>query len=126
MAKNPKTRNGGQWTEARFRSFIKSALRGARWPQKYACIRKAYVKDGVNPKTGRKCRLHTCERCAGLFPQNMMQADHIIPVVGPEGFVDWNTYIDRLYVEADGFRALCKPCHKAITKQQNQERKKHE
>lgn len=118
-----KTRNNGQWTEARFRSFIKSALRGARWPAKYACIRSAYVDDGVNPKTGRKCKLHKCEQCHELFPQNMMQADHKTPVVGPEGFIDWNTYISRLYVEADGFRALCRPCHRLITKQQNDERR---
>jgi 5-methylcytosine-specific restriction endonuclease McrA len=53
-----------------------------------------------------------------------MRADHIIPVVGPEGFQDWNTFIARLYVEKEGFQAVCKDCHKAKTKQENQERKR--
>lgn len=114
--------NGGQWTQARFNSFIKSALRGARWPQKYECIRAAYVKDGLNPKTGRKCKLHLCPDCQRVFPQNQMQADHIIPVVGPEGFISWDVFIARLYVEADGFRALCKECHHKITQQERRER----
>jgi hypothetical protein len=45
-----------------------------------------------------------------------MQADHIIPVVGPEGFQTWDIYIARLFCEADGFAAICKGCHKRITK----------
>jgi 5-methylcytosine-specific restriction endonuclease McrA len=124
MPKPAKIHNGGQWTEARKTAFIKSALRGARWPVKYAVIREAYVKDGINPATGRTCKLHRCALCQGLFPQSHMRADHIIPVVGPEGFKDWNTFIARLYVEKDGFQAICKDCHKTKTKQENQERKR--
>jgi hypothetical protein len=75
MPKPAKPHNGGQWTEARKTAFIKSALRGARWPVKYAVIR-------------------------------------------------WNTFIARLYVEKDGFQAICKDCHKTKTKQENQERKR--
>lgn len=119
----PRPRNGGEWTESRFRSFVFSALRGARWPQKFRCISRAYVKDGINPKTGRKCKLHKCPQCEELVTQNEMVADHVIPVVGPEGFIDWNTYIARLFVEADGFQAICRDCHKRITKHENQVRK---
>ena len=96
-------------------SFIKSALRGARWPQKYECIKAAFVEHGINPATGHKCKLHKCPECQGLFPQNMMHADHIVPVVGPEGFKTWDLFIERLFCEADGFRALCKPCHNLQT-----------
>lgn len=116
-------RNGGQWTEARFVSFVKSALRGARWPQKYQCIKDAYIEDGINPATGRKCKLHECPQCNGTFPQNQMHADHIIPVVGPEGFQTWDMFIERLFVEADGFQAMCKECHKRITKHETNVRK---
>lgn len=119
----PRPFNGGEWTIARMNCFIKSALRGARWPQKYVCIREAFVKHGINPKTGHKCKLHRCPDCDGLFPQKDMQADHIIPVVGPEGFVSWDQYIKRLFCEADGFRALCKQCHKKITEEERAERK---
>lgn len=119
----PRPRNGGEWTEARFNSFIKSALRGARWPQKYVCVRNAYVKDGLNPKTGRKCKLHQCPQCDNLFPQNQMVADHIEAVVGPEGFTNWDDYIRRLFCEADGFQAICKDCHNRITNHEKQTRK---
>ena len=108
-------RNGGQWTEARFTSFVKSALRGARWPQKYECIKKAFIGNGINPATGRKCKLHLCPTCKETFPQNQMNADHNIPVVGAEGFTSWDDFISRLFVEGDGFTATCKPCHKKVT-----------
>jgi hypothetical protein len=119
----PRPRNGGEWTEARFISFIKSALRGARWPQKYVCIKNAYIEDGINPKTGRKCKLHKCPQCEDLVTQNEMVADHIVPVVGPEGFIDWNTFIARLFCEADGFQAVCKKCHTRITNHESKVRK---
>jgi hypothetical protein len=53
----------------------------------------------------------------------MMKADHIIPVVGPEGFVSWDVFVARLYVEAAGFRAICKTCHDACTKEENAARR---
>jgi hypothetical protein len=128
-SKKPKRRtdidrphNGGQWSKARMTSFIKSALRGARWPQKYECLKQAFVGHGINPSTGRRCKLHKCPDCGQLFPQNGMHADHIVPVVGPEGFVSWDLFIARLYCEADGFRAVCKACHKLITERERAER----
>lgn len=119
----PRPHNGGEWTKARMQSFIKSALRGARWPQKYVCIEKAVVGYGINPKTNRRCKMHRCAECGGEFPAKQMQADHIIPVIGEEGFKDWNTFIERLYCEADGFRAICRDCHAVKTKQENAARK---
>jgi len=119
----PRPFNGGEWTAARMTSFIKSALRGARWPQKYKAIASAYVRDGINPRTGRKCKLHKCAHCLGLFPQSGVQADHKIPVVGPEGFQSWDVYIERLFCEADGFEILCKKCHAKVTKEEQDERR---
>jgi hypothetical protein len=38
-------------------------------------------------------------------------ADHIAPVVDPAvGFVDWDTYIRRMFIET-GWQAICKSCH---------------
>jgi len=118
-----RTRNGGEWTEARFTSFVKGALRGAMWPQKYVCIDKAFVGYGINPATKRRCKLHKCAECTKSFPVKQVKADHIIPVVGPEGFVDWNTFIALLYVEADGFQCLCSGCHDVKTKVEAEQRK---
>lgn len=105
----------GEWSRARYTSFIKSALRGARWPEKYRAIGLAFVEHGINPATGRKCKLHRCSACENLFPQNGVHADHIIPVIGSEGFVSWDEFIERLFCPAEGFRVLCKRCHGEIT-----------
>lgn len=118
-----KPRNGGEWTEARYQSFIKSALRGARWPQKYAAIKTAYVRDGINPATGRRCKLHQCFECKGEFPASGVQADHINPVVPLDGFDSWDDYIERLFCEVDKFQVLCKSCHSIKTKAENAERR---
>ena len=109
--------NGGTWTAAKKKSFIISALRKARWPVKYQVLKDAYVKDGINPKTGRKCKLYRCAMCGGLFVQKEMAVDHIEPIVNPyKGFIDWNSWIERCFVEADGFQVLCKElCHKLKT-----------
>ena len=124
-AMKAKPHNDGQWTSARYRSFIMSALRGARWGPKYSVIRRAYVKDGVNPATGRKCKLHRCEDCQELFPAKDMQADHINPVIPVTGFDCWDNVIERLFCEVDGYRALCKGCHSEKTKKENAERRKN-
>lgn len=51
-------------------------------------------------------------------------ADHKHPVVDvDDGFVDWNTYIARMYVESDAFDAICVGCHALVTAEQNQKRK---
>lgn len=123
--KKPKPHNGGQWTDARKRSFIMSALRRAQWPVKYAAIKKAFISEGANPATGRKCKLHQCAECGDLFPAKDMQADHIEPVVPLTGFDSWNGVIGRLFCEVDGFQALCRSCHKVKSKAENAERREN-
>lgn len=49
--------------------------------------------------------------------------DHIEPVVSTkEGFVDWNTYIDRLFCEKDNLQLLCKSCHDKKSQREREER----
>lgn len=117
-----KPHNGGTWTEARKTSFIKSALRGARWGPRYECIKQAKVGYG----------LYKCALCGTVGPPTLppeegkknrrknIAADHIDPVVDPKvGFVDWNTFIERLYVELPGWQALCYDCHSKKTREEN-------
>jgi len=53
-----------------------------------------------------------------------MRLDHIQPVVNPEvGFESWDVFIKRLFVEADGYRSICKACHEKITAEQRLIRK---
>ena len=105
-------RNSNQWTEARYTSFVKSALRKARWPVKYEVLKDAQVGKKINAASGRIAMHFKCEECKGGFPQKQVAVDHISPVVDPAiGFKDWNTFIDRLFIEKGGYQVLCKPCH---------------
>lgn len=125
MAKR-KTYNGGNWTEGRFNSFITSTLRAGarRWQPKYDTLNASKTEKKINPKTGRLAQHFRCELCGNEFTQKDMEVDHIKPVVDPaKGFVSWDTFIDRLFCEAENLQAICKPCHLAKTKLEKQERK---
>lgn len=95
-----------------------------QWPPRKAAIKKGRVSRGK----------YKCSICEGIFGPKQIQLDHILPVIDEEmGFVDFNTYIERLFCEEDNFQILCKPCHAAktffeqeIRKQVKQEVKKEE
>ena len=122
--------NNGTWTKARKRSFIISALRAAtrRWGPKSLCIKNARVKRGV----------YRCEDCKELGPATLpplegnkrrrknIVADHINPIVSvSDGFIDYNTWIDRCFVEIDGLQAVCWSCHSSKTAEENRQRKEN-
>ena len=127
-------KNGGQWTDARFRSFITSALRNAhgRWGPKAVCKREAWIQRGV----------YRCAECGEEGPatlpplegrkrrRNNSCVDHINPVVDPMvGFTNWDEYIDRMFVELDNYQLLCYTCHKNKTYKETQlatERRRNE
>ena len=118
MKHAPKTRCSGQWTSARFSSFIKSALRGAsnRWQPKYAAKRAA--------KIGRN--QYVCALCRAVVGNKDSHMDHVNPVVDPvRGFNGWDEYIARLFVEQDGYRCLCTNCHAEVTVNQRLVRKQN-
>ena len=117
-------RNGGAWTEARFKSFIRGGLRGIsmRWPPKNRVKQKARIARGVYLCEGYKTRPHKVPASLPPLPGNKRRinnsiVDHIQPVIDPcVGFVDWNTLIERLFCEEEGFQLLCHECHKTKTK----------
>lgn len=117
--------NGGRWTQARYNSFIKSALRSAsqRWPPRYETLNDACVGQRINPASGRLAKFYTCNGCKQIFPAKDVEVNHKIPVVPTEGFDNWDSVIKRMYCEKEGLEALCKPCHKATTKRESEERK---
>lgn len=121
-----KNRNDNQWTEARFKSFIISALRAAsrRWPPKFAALKKAFIGKKKNIKTGKVASHYKCAECKKHFVAADVQVDHIFPVVDvKEGFVSWDIYIDRMFCEVHGLQIMCKPCHKIKTEKEKGERK---
>lgn len=117
MAKE-KTRNGGEWTEARWKSFIVSALRKAssRYPPKFKTLDAAKTLKKVNPSTGRIAQHYKCAICQKDFTQKEVQVDHKQPVVGPDGFTSWDDYVNRMFCEVDNLQVLCKECHGTKTK----------
>ncbi|MDM8548296.1 hypothetical protein QUF61_17530 [Candidatus Venteria ishoeyi] len=125
-----KIRNGGAWTEAEFNSRITSALRkvSSYWKPKQKCLKKANVSRGM----------YRCEHCKQVVPLKIwgvwksgkkegkprkitnILADHINPVVDPAvGNISWDVYIERMFVEEDGYQALCHDCHSKKTKAEN-------
>lgn len=119
--------NSGQWTESRFNSFIKSALRSAsvRWPPRYETLADAYVGTIKNVKTGRMAKHYQCNSCKNAFPAKDVQVNHIVPVVPVGGFDSWDAVIARMYCEKDGLEVLCVPCHRIVTQEENILRKKN-
>jgi 5-methylcytosine-specific restriction endonuclease McrA len=116
-------RNGGEWTEGRFRGFITSTLRSGfrRWPPKWHCRDKARLGKRKNKSTGREAMHFECANCKKAFPEKQIQVDHIKPI----GTCDtWDEFVERLFCEVDNLQVLCKPCHKKKTKIDNQTNRK--
>lgn len=121
-----KTRCSGAWTEARFNSFIKSALRGAtrRWAPIQQCKKNAWVSRGV----------YKCNCCKEEVPtttvnpdtrkrENNIHVDHIEPIVPVTGWVSWDDCINRMFCELENLQLLCSACHKKVTAEENAQRK---
>lgn len=86
-----------------------------QWPARKAALRKARISRGR----------YECAMCkdAGVEEQygpKEIVLDHIDPVVSEEdGWVDWNTYIKRLFCEEKGWQVLCRQCHDIKTYLEN-------
>ena len=127
ITSNAGTRNDGEWTEGRYRSFITSTLRSGmrRWPPKWVCLKEAAVGKKINKKTGKLAMHFMCAVCRKEHTSKDVQVDHIEPVVNPTtGFVSWDVYIDRMFCEKGNLQVLCTSCHKAKTKEEKDESKR--
>lgn len=137
-------RNCGTMTEAGFRSWIISGLRKLtqRWKPKSECIKKAKqaAREIVenNPdkypelfyRTGNVKRgIFLCASCKAVQEvgkrSSNCAADHIEEIIPLEGFSGWDSWIERAFVEEDGYQALCLNCHKAKTDAFKDERRKY-
>lgn len=108
-----KTRNNLRWTEARYFSFIRSALRSAftRWPVKFDVMNK-------NRRTveGKRHRYeYQCAECGEWFQAKEVQVDHIEPCGSLKTFEDLPKFTSTLFCEEDNLQVICKPCHKIKT-----------
>lgn len=84
-------------------AFTRYSLRRAslRWPPRNAVRIKARVARG----------LYQCNVCNQIHRAKDIVVDHIVPVVGPEGFTTWDSFITRLFVQEDGLQTICVGCH---------------
>lgn len=114
----PKTRAGGTWTEARFRSFIRGNLRrtSQRWAPISSALKNARVSRGE----------YICAECKQIVPATIKDengkriknavVDHIEPVIDPAvGWVSYDSLVERMFVEEDKLQVLCYECHKKKT-----------
>ena len=115
-----KTRCSGQWTEAKFRSFVKGNLRMAtmKWAPIQQCLAAAREERGK----------YRCAGCGELVPATIkvgrirkknIHVDHIEPVIDPAvGWVSWDSTVDKLFCELDNLQALCTDCHDIKTQEE--------
>lgn len=95
-----------------------------RWPPKYETLSASCVGPKLNNKTGRIAKHYTCAKCKQDFPAKEVQVDHIKPVVDvKQGFVDWNTYIERMFCAKKDLQTMCIECHKKKSAKEREKRK---
>lgn len=103
-----------EWSNAKFKGWIISLLRRGtmRYPPRNDALRSAKTDKKINVKTGRMAQHYRCAICLGEFPAKEVVVDHIDPCVSPtEGFIDWNTYIERMFCPEENFQVVCENCH---------------
>ena len=119
-----KTRCGGRWTEAKFKSFVKNQLRSAtrKWAPINDCKANARRRRGV----------YECAGCGefvkptykeGRTSKSYIFVDHVEPIVPLSGWVSWDSCIERMFCEEDNLQLLCKPCHDKKSYEETQQRK---
>lgn len=94
------------------------------------CLRKAFMMSELRKQVLLKLRIapnrFICTSCKVSLDRNSVQVDHISPVSKVDtGFIDWNTYLSRLFCSIDNLTTLCKPCHKLKTKEEQTLRKQN-
>lgn len=121
-----KSRCGGRWTEAAWKSFIKNQLRGAtrKWAPIGDCLKAARVSRGLYLCSCCKKHVPTSVKVGARRSKNVM-VDHIEPIVPVTGWVSWDSCIERMFCEADNLQLMCKACHDKKSKKEAAERAAH-
>ena len=112
-----KHRAGGRWSEARYFSFIRSALRKAsmRYPVKTDCLLAARRDKTEASGEGRHTYEYECAGCRGFFQGKDVSVDHLIGAGSLKTFDDLAGFTERLFCEVGGLQVLCKSCHQTKT-----------
>ena len=110
------------------KNWIISQLRRTtfRYPPFIKAKNKAKTTYYILSKKGKQLKRvsYTCAKCGiSNLKEKEKQMDHIIPICGPMGFIDWNSYLEGHYCDEENFQCLCIPCHKIKSDLENSIRK---
>lgn len=128
-AKTPPCSKYPAWSEAKYRSFIRSALRQAsiKWPPTQLAWKLVQRPSQLNDK--RIKYEYQCDECKGWFKRSECENNHLVPTgVMMEG-MDHRTigdWVDRLLAPVRHYQILCKSCHQTLTNQQNAARREND
>ena len=101
-----------EWTQARFWSFVRSALRSAwsRYPPKYKVLANS-KRNYKGPNKQQKYEFQ-CAECKEWFKAKEVSVDHITPAGTLRTYEDLPSFVEKLFVSEDELQVLCtKGCH---------------
>ena len=76
-----------------------------------------YNQDGSRSK--KNAVQYLCNVCGSYVGSTKVSVDHVVPVVSvTDGFVDFNTFIERLFCQADNLQVICDDCHNSKTQKE--------
>lgn len=103
------------WTEARYFSFIRSALRRAwnKYPNKFKVLNAA--KRRKQHAKGNQKYEYQCACCRKFFAAKNVSVDHIQPAGTLRSYADLPSFVSNLFCSVDGLQVLCFRCHKEKT-----------
>lgn len=100
------------WVKIKLRRF------SMYWPGRSEAIKRARIDRGI----------YECFDCSKRCKKGEYELDHKIPVIPLDGKImrdddrkrlNFNKYIDRLFVGPDGWAVRCKNCHESKTASEN-------
>lgn len=73
-----------------------------------------YRQDGTRAK--KDAVQYLCNVCSQYVGSTQVAVDHIVPVISvDDGFIDFNTFIQRLFCDASNLQVICDDCHQKKT-----------
>lgn len=117
----PRTRAGGEWTEAAFWGFLRSGLRqlSSRWPPRRNVLKT--VRREYHGPNKRQQWEYLCAGCGQWFPAKQIEVDHVEECGSLKSFADIAGFCERLFCEADKLCVLCETCHEMKTDHKRRE-----
>jgi len=117
--------NMGTMSKSEFFTKIRQVLRnGFRYykPLQEALLKARRPSESSNKKLKWE---FICKECQTWHPRKNIEIDHVIPCGSLKDWDDVVPFIQKLCAEDPNmYQVLCKPCHKAKTKQERETKKK--